>query len=415
MTYQQAARYLASFINYENIRSYRYNKSCKLSRIKSFLCLLGNPQDSFKSIHVAGTKGKGSTCAFISYILKEAGFKVGLYTSPHLTDFRERIRILPGRKEGGFEGMITKEELTRLVVFLKPLIKEYNRKSKLRPLTFFEVYTALAFLYFKNNSIDFAVLETGLGGRLDATNAVDSELCVITPISYEHTDKLGKTLKRIAYEKAGIIKKNGAIVVIAPQEEEALSALRLRCGKFNAKLFEVKKIQKFKIRLIGEHQLVNAAVAVKAVLSLKINPGIEVIKKGLYNTSWPGRCEILKKKPFVVIDGAQNVASIKALIKAIRDNFNYDKIILIIGLSSDKDIAGISRIIRGFADNFIITKAKSKRAMDTRIIAGYLRDKNYCITESVREAKEKAMRLAGKNDLILVTGSLFVVGEFRGI
>ena len=215
MTYPETTRYLESFINYEKIPAYPYKESLKLERIKNFLAAIDNPQNALKCIHIAGTKGKGSTCAFVAYILRAAGYKVGLYTSPHLSDFRERIRILSYQSSAfssqpvvDFEGMISKNELTGLVEKLKPEIEKYNKNSKYGPLSFFEVYTTLAFIYFKEKKVDFAVLETGLGGRLDATNVVEPLVAAITPISYEHTQKLGVTLREIAAEKAGIIKRH---------------------------------------------------------------------------------------------------------------------------------------------------------------------------------------------------------------
>ncbi len=248
MTYSEATHYLESLINYEKIPVYPYKESFKLERIENFLRVIGNPQRSLKCIHVAGTKGKGSTSAFIAYILRQAGFKTGLYTSPHLSDFRERIRILKRRsvnlrfgsttlttsrsrqavskrqKGCDFEGMIERKDLTRLVGKLKPAVEKYNQSSGYGPLSFFEVYTALAFVYFKEKNTDFVVLETGLGGRLDATNVVKPLVCAITPISLEHTQKLGNTLREIAAEKAGIIKNCQSIVISAPQEREAASS-----------------------------------------------------------------------------------------------------------------------------------------------------------------------------------------------
>ncbi len=207
MTFPDAIKYLESFINYEKISAWPYQESLKLKRIQGFLKRIGNPHNGLSYIHIAGSKGKGSTCAFIAYILREAGFKVGLYTSPHLSDFRERIRVLlplasslnPG---SDFEGMIAKKDLVRIIQQLKPEIEEYNRMSKYGGLSFFEVYTVLAFSYFKEKKVDFVVLETGMGGRLDATNVVTPAVCVISPISYEHTQKLGKTLTKIATEKS---------------------------------------------------------------------------------------------------------------------------------------------------------------------------------------------------------------------
>jgi dihydrofolate synthase/folylpolyglutamate synthase len=245
MTYPETLAYLDSFINYEKLAVYPYKEFFKLERIRNFLDIIGNPQGALKCVHIAGTKGKGSTCAFISYILKEAGYKTGLYTSPHLSDFRERVRILQPYRQGeekaaekGFEGMIPQEDLIRLMEYLRPQIEEYNKDSQLGALSFFEAYTALAFIYFKEQEVDLVVLETGLGGRLDATNTVDSLVCAITPISYEHTQKLGNTLREIAYEKAGIIKSSSP-VISAPQEEEAGIVIRNKCQEYGAKLYVV--------------------------------------------------------------------------------------------------------------------------------------------------------------------------------
>ncbi len=421
MSYSEAIKYLESFINYEKIPAYDYKESLKLERIKGFLCLINNPQDSLRCIHVAGTKGKGSTCVFLTYILREAGFKVGLYTSPHLSDFRERIRILmptttDQRLTTDFEGMISRADLVRLAKRLKPAIEKFNAKSEYGPLTFFEIYTALAFLYFKEKKVDFAVLETGLGGRLDATNVVRPLVCVITPISYEHTQKLGNTLQAIAAEKAGIIKR-GAIVISAPQDEEARRVIRDKCKRMGAKLHEVKKeYPGLKVRLIGRHQLINASVAVAIIEALQgfgIKVSAGALKKGLYNTRWPARCEVMSKKPLIVLDGVQNVASAQVLKKAIRENFKYKKLILVLGISSDKDIKGICREIYDLADKIILTKADNPRATAPEKLAEYFQGKELYLTRGTKEAKTKALELAKKGDLVLVTGSLFVVGEFR--
>jgi len=442
MTYTEALEYLASFVNYENIPSWPYKQSLKLNRFKEFLNGLGNPQYHLRCIHIAGTKGKGSTCAFIAHILKEAGFKVGLYTSPHLADFRERIRILDKgvsypKGTPGFEGMISPRDLTALVAKIKPYIASFDHKSKYGGLSFFEVYTALAFLYFQKKGADFVVLETGLGGRLDATNTAHPLICVITPISYEHTQKLGNTLKKIAAEKSGIIKKGlrQLIVVSAPQTREADKVIRARCRKMRAKFYQAGNgiryrcknnhfnIKGFfeiyrglKIKLIGKHQVINAAVAAAAVELLRfynIRISSFQIKKGLYHTIWPGRCEIIMRNPCVVIDGAQNRASALVLREALRNNFKYRRLILVLGISKDKDIAGISSELHDLADKVILTRADNLRASAPRDLAGYFLDKELFITDNVREAKREALLLAGKEDLILVCGSLFVVGEFR--
>jgi len=459
MPYPETIQYLESFINYEKIPVYPYKESLKLERIKDFLDTIDNPQTSLKCIHIAGTKGKGSTCAFIAYILREAGYKVGLYTSPHLSDFRERIRILNRRPSSvvrrpskDFEGMISGGELTDLVERLNPYIENYNKNSKYGPLSFFEVYTSIAFVYFKEQRVDFTVLETGLGGRLDATNVINPLVCAITPISYEHTQKLGNTLKEIATEKAGIIKTQNAkrkaqnsIVISAPQEKEAIEVIRSRCKEEGIKLYEVGKdityqrtksgfsvkgifgeYSGLKIKLLGSHQLINATVAVGVIEGLKFyntNVGIDSIRGGLYNAIWPGRCEVISRNPLVVLDGAQNVASARALKETIKENFSaqggsasggqYKRLILVLGISSDKDIKGICDEFVDLADEVILTKANNTRATEPEILAKHFNGKQLFITRNVKEASAFANRFAKKGDLILVTGSLFVVGEFR--
>jgi dihydrofolate synthase/folylpolyglutamate synthase len=440
MAYLEVLSYLNSFTDYEKNTKYSYKKDLKLTRIQGFLSLLGNPQDSLRIIHIAGTKGKGSTCAFVAYILRESGYSVGLYTSPHLNDFRERIRILWPSPRGSkleakeFEGMISKKDLSDLVKELKPMISKYNRDSKYGQLSFFEVYTALAFLYFKRKQLDFVVLETGLGGRFDATNAAKSLVCGITPISLEHVQILGNTLAKIAAEKAGIIKNKGAIVVSAVQVKQVQKVIHNRCKKFQAKLYEAgRKIKYFnskrgriikglkneyknlRLNLLGEHQFANASLAVGIVESLSFygfNLKPSAIRQGLYNAVWPGRCELIQRNPLIILDGAQNLASADVLKKVIRDNFKYKKLILVLGISSDKDISGICKTLGSLADEVILTSAATPRAAGPQQLSRYFKRKLY-LTLTVKEAKLLAVSLAGKKDLILVTGSLFVVGEFR--
>jgi len=447
MSYLQALQYLESLTNLERFSRYPYKEALDLRRFQGFLDLIRHPESSLRCIHIAGTKGKGSTASFLTYILREAGFRVGLYTSPHLGDFRERIRILPASSRlpvpsNEFEGMIPKAKLASLVERLKPIIEKYNRHSRFGPLTFFEAYTAIAFIYFKEEKADPVVLETGLGGRLDATNVVMPLVSVITPISYEHTDKLGHTLKAIAREKAGIIKSQKSkgksqklIVISTAQEKEAMEVIQARCRKEKAKLLTVGKEMKIsgsetdfrittprwdyknlKIRLIGAHQLMNAATALAAAESLReygIKPRVDSIRRGLYNTLWPGRCEVVAKKPLIVLDGAQNAASAAVLKKAIRERFHYQRLIIILGVSNDKDIQGIAAHLDGLADALILTKADTCRATEPEVLRQYFRAQKIYITPNVKQAAELALKISGKEDLILVTGSLFVVGEFR--
>ncbi len=445
MTYPETIQYLESFVNYEKIPAYLYKESIKLERVKNFLASIGNPQDDLKCLHIAGTKGKGSTCVFVAYILRQAGYKVGLYTSPHLSDFRESIGILtPSSKlkapNPEFEGMISEDELVDLVKQLKRATEEYNQSSEYGPLSFFEVYTSLAFVYFMKNKVDFVVLETGMGGRLDATNVVNPLAIAITPISYEHTEKLGQTLREIATEKAGIIKNKESVTISAPQEEEAREVIRARCFEVGSRLYEVKKdifcdINKsgfdirgifdkypdLNIRLLGKHQLINATVAVGVIEALRfynINAGIDAIRGGLYNTVWPGRCEVVSRNPLIILDGAQNIASMRALKETVKENFSakggkYKRLILVLGISSDKDIKGMCNEIYDLADEIILTKANNTRATEPKELVKYFNGKEVHIADNIGEARKLARRISKKEDLILVCGSLFVVGEFR--
>ncbi|MFZ5800153.1 MAG: bifunctional folylpolyglutamate synthase/dihydrofolate synthase [Candidatus Omnitrophota bacterium] len=449
MNYSGAVQYLESLVNFEKTGDFPRHIFFKLARVKSFLSLIGNPQANLKVLHIAGTKGKGSTCIFLAYILREAGFRVGLYTSPHLSDFRERIRILRPeakdlRPKTDFEGMISRRELTQYVSRLKPAVERFKKFSRFGELTFFEVYTALAFLYFKENQVDFAVLETGLGGRLDATNTAEALVAGITPISYEHTAILGKTLGKIAGEKAGIIKVPQCpsapapqLVVSAEQRAEAKKVIRRRCQEAGAKLFAVgwdirwKKINGgFKIkgridhypnlrtRLKGGHQCANAALAVGMVEALRME-GFSIsnsaIKKGIAKARWPGRFEKIAKHPDIILDGAQNVASCCALKLTLRENYPGKKIILVLGISQDKDLKGICAELSSVAKKIILTRAASPRATPVEILQRFFPGKETYLTRRVKSAVALARRLAEKNDVILVTGSLFVVGEAREI
>ncbi len=442
MTYPEVIRYLNSFTDYEKNVDYSYAQTFDLRRMRDFLKFLGSPQEALKVIHVAGSKGKGSTAVFIAYILRQAGFSVGLYTSPHLHDFRERIRILkpgiftPLKPAPEFEGQISQQALINLVVKLKPRIAAYYRQEKYGKFSFFEVYTALALLYFKHQKTDFVVLEAGLGGRLDATNAVSALVSVITPISYEHTQKLGKTLTLIAKEKAGIIKTKGALVITAAQNLAVRKVILERCKEFQGFLFEVgKQIKYWKtkssftvkgrrrnytqlhLQLLGEHQIENAALAIGAVEGLgayHFYISARAIRQGLAQSIWPGRCEVLSKKPYLVLDGAQNLASAQILKKALQDNFNYKKLILVLGISLDKDIFGICKVLEGLADKVILTQAKTKRAAPVAKIAKCFKTQPY-LTHNIKAAQILARTLAKEDDLILVTGSLFVVGEYRNV
>ena len=445
MKYNNALEYVNSFINFERIPKYQYATSFKLERMHAILDEIGNPQEGLKAIHVAGSKGKGSTCAITAYILREAGYKVGLYTSPHLVDLKERIRILDQKPEtksqqlDAFGGMIEEKDLRELIDEVRPVAEKYRDHRTLGKASFFEILTACAFLYFKKKQVDAVVLETGLGGRLDATNVILPKVCAITNISLEHTDKLGNSLGSIAFEKAGIIKGQG-IAVSANQEKEVIDVIRKVCRERNTELYEVGKdirysiidsgekgqvfdlegpvysYRNLKLSLIGLHQVENASVAIGMLklIDKDFNIGEASIMQGLKEASWPGRLEIVKKNPYVILDGAQNPASILTLIISIKKLFRYKRLICVFGISSDKDIKGVTSLLDTFSDIIILTKARDNpRAEDvTRLRENFsgLRT-SLEETSNIDDALKKALILADKNDLILITGSLFVVGD----
>jgi len=452
MIYPQVIKYLNSFINYERLSGYCYNASFELGRFRKFLEYIGNPQKELNVIHIAGSKGKGSTCAFISYILKEAGFKVGLYTSPHLNDFRERIRVLAHSpklivhntraKSLVFEGMIPKNDICSLVSRLKPAIDKFNRKYRYNNLTLFEVYTAIAFQYFKNNKVDFAVLETGLGGRLDATNVCSSLVSVITPISLEHTYLLGSSVGRIAFEKASIIKKenktaiNGRkIAVSSAQDKSAMKVIeRAACENKSILLkegkdfgFRIKKDNAFDYRgegnlehlginLLGRHQAANAALAIASVEALQyhnIKVKQEAVRRGLSKCVWPARFEIISRNPTVIIDGAQNSASMQALHQAVKENFPGRKIWLVFGIASDKELRDTCRQAEKITRNIILTRSDNPRAAEPCDLLKYFKADSLIAVKDSREALKVAKIRAKKEDIILVTGSLYLCGEIR--
>ncbi|MFA5388477.1 MAG: folylpolyglutamate synthase/dihydrofolate synthase family protein [Candidatus Omnitrophota bacterium] len=441
MDYSGAVDYVNSFINFEKIPKYGYASSFKLGRMEAILKELGDPHKDLNIIHVAGSKGKGSTCAVAAYILKKAGYKAGLYTSPHLVEFRERIRILVGR--GGadkFEGMISEEGFRSLVEEIKPVAEKFRDHKTLGKVSFFEIVTACAFLHFKKNKVDAAVLETGLGGRLDATNVVVPLAAGITNISLEHTDKLGSRLEDIAAEKAGIIKRQGKVAA-AVQGKAAAGVIRKICAERNAELYEIGKDIKYSIvdsdeksqvfdlkgpgyyyrnletRLLGRHQAENASLGI-AMLKLldpaRFNIDENAIRKGLKSVTWPGRLQIARKAPYIVLDGAHNPASALALAGSIKKTFDYGKLICVFGMSSDKDIKGTSAVLEKISDIMILTKAKDNlRAAGSAKLRRNFKKPGLGIEEAkdVDEAMRKALKFADKKDLILVTGSLFIVGD----
>ncbi|MFV9567167.1 bifunctional folylpolyglutamate synthase/dihydrofolate synthase [Thermoanaerobacter mathranii] len=419
MNYEEAISYIHG--------TYKFGIKLGLENIRRLLSYMGNPQKSLKIIHVAGTNGKGSTSAFISNILQQAGYKVALYTSPYLEEFEERMRI-NGEN-------ISKEKLIYYVEYIKPIISRMVEEGYNHP-TEFEVVTAIAFKYFYDEKVDFVVLEVGLGGRFDATNAIDSSLVsVITTIDYDHTDRLGHTLGEIAYEKAGIIKQKG-VVVSFYQQPEAMKVIIEACEVRNAyltvleksnviikeqnpdfQIFDYKKYKDLKITLLGEHQIYNAALAIESVEKLRMY-GYEItekdIKEGLYRAKWPGRLEVMRKKPYVVIDGAHNPQGMTALKESLK-LFKYDRLILVIGMLKDKDTQKMLDIIVPEADIIITTTPISERAYKASELAQKIDKENVISIENIENAVKYALDIAKEEDMILFCGSLYMIGYVRSM
>jgi len=431
MDYSQAEQYLHSFVDYETIPGISFaSADYSLEHVKELLHRLGNPHLAARTVHIAGTKGKGSIAAMIARVLTVSGYRTGLYTSPHLHDLRERIRV-----NGS---LILEEEFASLMTELKPCFEAMSRDSTCRQLTFFEALTVLAFDYFSKRQTDFQVLEVGLGGRLDATNVAEPEVCVITPISLEHTQVLGDSLEKIAYEKAGII-KTGSLVVSSPQPEEVARVIDDVCHQRKASLIRVgedvtwhevasdlcqqsftveAKMSTYQITipLLGDYQVENAATAVatlEVLASLGFRITAEDIARGLAQVDWPGRFQILRHQPIVLVDGAHNVASTRRLVENINTYFDYDQVFLIIGTSCDKDISGMVKELVALSPQVVVTSSSHPRAASPSAVAAEFVGQGIEpeLVENVFQALSRTLSLAGKKDLICVTGSLFVVAE----
>ena len=427
-SYADALSYVNSLINYETKKDYSYDKrSFNLERMHHLLSLLGRPHQDLKVIHIAGTKGKGSTAAITSSILTAANLKVGLYTSPHLLTPRERIRI--GSSLIG----------ARQFAYFLSKIKSKVEVSYLEP-TFFEVYTALAFLYFSHQKVDVAVLETGLGGRLDATNIVHPLVGIITQISFDHTDKLGHSLASIAREKAGIIKE-GIDVVSSPQEDIASSVIEKVCRQRRAYLYQVGKEINFKLLeaslngqefqvqtttrdypylflpLLGRHQIINAATAIGAADLLR-SSGILIPRRavieGVRKVEWRARIQVVSKDPLLIVDCAHNGASALALSKCLQDLFSGKRIILVLAILQNKDVKEIGRALCPLSERVILTKADSPRSMEPEEIKTILSE--FCpgkiiITGNTKVAMRCSLHLANTENLVCFTGSSYLAGE----
>lgn len=445
--YLEAVDYLYSFVNFEHRQIETYApENISLDRPEQLLNYLGNPHLSFHSIHIAGTKGKGSVAAMCATCLREAGLTVGLYTSPHLQDFRDRIRVL--QPDDG-DGRIPPERVAELVEELKPAV------DQVPDLTWYELVTALAFLHFAYEKVDIAVVEVGLGGRLDATNLLHPLVSVITSLSFDHTYLLGNTLSEIAAEKGGIIKP-GVPVIVSPQEPEAMQQLihiaesqgapmtiigrdwdwlpgpSAKLGQHHGNRWDQKIVitkapaqtfiplkTRFSLALAGRHQQENALVAIAALNAIQSSYPtitIESVTNGLAHVNWPGRLQVLAHGngcPIVLLDCAHNVDSARKLALTLKKDCVYEELWLVLGATVDKDVKGILSVLLPVADKVILTASSHPRACTPAELLQVATDLGYEVIPktNVTDAFITAWRKAGPDDLICITGSIFVVGD----
>jgi len=427
MNYQQTTEYLFGL--------QRFGSKLDLTKITKLLELVGNPQREFKSVHVGGTSGKFSVVQMTAAILQASGYKVGTFISPHLSRYSERFCI------NGEE--IGENEIVELAGKLKNAADEMNTLPDFRHPTFFEMSTALAFLYFAERGVDVAVVEVGLGGRLDATNVLDPLVSIITHVDLEHTHVLGETVEEIADEKAGIVKERG-VLVTGERDERVLDVFTRVCQERQAEMlaldrdFTVKigkqdltgqefsldfdnKACNLSIPLLGDVQIQNAALAVMATLILQ-DKGFSITEKsirtGLKTVKCPGRLEIVQKNPYVVFDCAKDPGAMLELRKTIGELFDFNKLILVMAISDDKDIGKMVKNIAPVTDLVIATEHSIKeRTLDPKIIQAEFAKYNIesTVKDDVPAAVTEAKKQAGQNDLILITGSVFTVGEARDV
>jgi len=432
MNYLETIAYLYSLTDYEKTRIERYTpETLDLLRVERLLSAVGNPHTRFPVLHIAGTKGKGSTAALSESCLRAAGYRTGFYISPHLHTFRERIQVA-GHK-------IAQEEVVALVEEIRPLIE------RIPGVTTFEAITAIGFLYFARSKVDVAVIEVGLGGRLDATNVLTPEVSIITSLSLDHTYLLGNTLAEIAREKAGIIKP-GIPAVSAPQRAEAIKVLEAVSRERGAPLIEVGRDwdyepgpanldgQAFTIRriadggseldgeywipLLGRHQLENSANAIAALDILHqrgICVPVEALREGLRSVHWPGRMEILSREPLVVVDSAHNPYSAKILRQALEEWFPNQRWVLIFGAFVDKDAAGILEALLPISEYVIVTRSNHPRAAAPVELADVVASggRGAEISVNVSKAIRRGLTMMDPGGGLLVAGSVNLAGAAR--
>lgn len=450
MNYQEALAYIYGFSDFERSGKFARNQDEKQPRELKLLQMLGNPHQQYTSTLIAGTKGKGSTAAMIERVLRQAGVRTGLYTQPDLHTFRERMRV-----DGH---LISGEEVAQLIAEMQPAVEAIQASHEFEPFITYEIGTALAFLYFWRQHIQHAVLEVGLGGRLDVTNVVQSLVSVITSISYDHMQILGDTLGKIATEKAGIIKPGG-LVVTSAQDPEALLAIATVAQRQRARMIRVGsaaddparaevaaeklpplsyryqleqrngRLQRFtvwtpkrvysglEIPLAGQHQLENAATALATLDQLQernIAWSEDDLREGLRAVHWPARIEVVGHNPTIVVDGAHNADSMHKLLQALRESFDMHRLVVVLSTNKDKDQLGIVQALAD-VDAVVLTNMKSPRVTPVETLAALFAEHAPHVSVSSAEETEHAMGLAldlaDSHDLICVTGSLYLAGE----
>lgn len=425
MNYEKSLEYIT------NLAKFGFNLG--LDRIEKLLQLLGNPEKDLKVIHVGGTNGKGSTSAMLGSILKEAGFQVGIFTSPHLHCYRERTSI-NGKN-------ISEDNFARLITKIEPLVRQMVDAGHEHP-TEFEVSTALTLLYFYEQQVDLVILEVGLGGEIDSTNVVDPLLSVITNVTMEHMEYLGDTIAEIATVKAGIIKEQKPIIT-ATDNSEVLGIIQGKAKENNSQLYHVLTRCRWEVKdttlegikfslstknnhygnlqlsMLGSHQLVNCATAITVIEVLQdvynYSINLDAIHAGLKNVKWAARLEIVSHNPMVVIDGAHNVAGAKCLSEALTTVFKYEKLVLVFGMLADKEREKVVNLLAPLAKKIVVTKPNSPRSGDWQQVADEA--KNYTeqvwVEEDVSRAVQLGIELAEPDDLVCICGSLYMVAKAR--
>jgi dihydrofolate synthase/folylpolyglutamate synthase len=416
--YQQSLDYLYSLEKFGMIFG--------LTQVEKILEAIGNPHREIQTIHIGGTNGKGSTAAITASILQKEGYRVGLYTSPHLIRFTERIKV--NEKE------IEREEVATLTEWMRERIEAAGITP---PFTFFDFTTAMALLYFKQKMVDLAVLEVGLGGRLDSTNVVDPLLSIITNIAKDHEEYLGTSILKIAREKAGIIKQGRPLVTAATQPQ-VLRLFSKTCREKGSPYFRVgkefryaqaeegsfdyeglhRKLWSLHLNLRGFHQIVNATTALGAMEVLEdlgYPVSTDAMVEGLKAVEWPGRLEMVYSSPKVVLDGAHNPAGALVLKDSLEKEFQYQHLVLLIGIMKDKDVKSILHLLSPLADHIILTRPHNDRAAPPALLKKALgqNGKKAEIIEELKEAIDRGLSMTAAEDLLCITGSLYTVGEAK--